>query len=151
MKRIILLIVIVLFTGCGGVKFYRQHTCEIIGKQSNSDFRAEKFPFRIVYPYDHYGVFYIWNAPKPVEGWLDNQGRIKIQIASFYQPTLIVGSTIFRLDEEILKNGGIPYKSPYRKDDEQYKRDRELYKVLKLPLQKYPEVDVEIKRCIDTK
>lgn len=148
MKKIITIFIIpFLFFGCGGVKFYDTHPCVIVAKQTESSLPAANYPIRIAYPYDHYGIFYIWNAPNPVEAFFDKQGRIEIYIADFYHPYLAVGSTIFSLDEHVIKNGGIPLKFRYRKDSEQYQMDRELYKSLNLPENKYPEVDIVIKKA----
>jgi hypothetical protein len=145
MKKIIIIFIFpFLLISCGGVKFYDTHPCIIVAELTDSHSPAANYPIRIVYPYDHYGVFYIWNAPDPVESYLDDHGRIEIDIADFYRPQLVIGSTVFRLDGEIIKSGGLPSKFPYRKDNELYKVDRETYNALKLPLKKYPEVDVVI-------
>ncbi len=77
---------------------------------------------------------------------MDKDGRLEIDIAEFYRAQLVIGSTVFGLDEKIIKSGGVPFKAPYRKDNEQYKRDRELYNALNLPEKKYPEVDIVIEK-----
>ena len=120
MKKLILFVLPILFIGCGGISFHKSHPYVIIAKQTDSTLPAANYPFRIIYPYDHYGVFYIWNAPDTVEGKLDRNGRTEIDIANFYKPRLVVGSTVFGFDEKIIQKGGIPFKFPYRKNDEQY-------------------------------
>jgi len=145
MKKIVLLALILssLF-GCGGVSFYSTNTYTIYAKQTETGIPAESYPIRLIYPYDHYGVFYIWNAPNAFESFLNKQGQLEINISKFYHPQLVVGSTIFYLDESFFENGEQPFKK-YQKNDDQYKRDRDAYKMLKLPATKYPEVDIVIK------
>jgi hypothetical protein len=146
MKRKVLL-VIILFSlfGCGGVSFYSTNTYTIYAKQTKTGTPAENSPIRLIYPYDHYGVFYIWNAPSAFESFLNKQGQLEIKISKFYHPQLVVGSTIFFLNESFFEKGEQPFKE-YQENDDRYKRDRDAYNMLKLPATKYPEVDIVIKK-----
>lgn len=145
MKKIVLLVIMLFLQfGCGGVSFYSTNTYTIYAKQTETGAPAESYPIRLIYPYDHYGVFYIWNAPSAFESFLNKQGQLEIKISKFYHPQLVVGSTIFFLNESFFEKGEQPFKD-YKKNDDRYKRDLDAYKTLKLPATKYPEVDIVIK------
>ncbi|MGD0280478.1 MAG: hypothetical protein ABSC11_14420 [Smithella sp.] len=147
MKKLILLFLILfIFIGCGGYISYNTYKYEIIAKETNTGRPAANYPMRIVYPYDHYGVFCHWNSPNPVDAILDDQGRTKVDIANFYQPHLVVGSTIFCIGENTLKKGGTPSKFNDSQKPEHYKMRREHLKNYKLPVEQYPEVDVVIEK-----
>jgi hypothetical protein len=140
MNKIITFILSLLVTGC--FSFYSTHDCTIAATVVGSETPAANFPFRVVYPYDSYGVFFFLNAPSPLEGSLDEKGRVRIKVANFYEPDLVVGSTMFNLNEVIITSGGKPFKFPYRNDEQLYKTIKELYPLYKLPEFRYPEVDV---------
>jgi len=147
MKKIILFLIIpFVLIGCGGISFYSTNSYLIVAKQSDTGFPAENYPVRLIYPYDHYGIFYIWNAPNTFESFLDKQGQLEIDISSFCHPQLVVGSTVFSFNEDFFEKGEQPFKHPYRKEDERYKRDREAYVSLNLPVTKFPEVNIVIEK-----
>jgi len=120
--------------------------CTLSVRETNNNIAAAKYPVRIIYDYDHYGVLYIWNAPRTTEAHLDEDGRVTMKISNFYHPSLVVGSTIFVLNEAIIKNGGVPRKFRYSSTDEQYQEDRNSFKSYQLPPMRYPEVDVVISK-----
>jgi hypothetical protein len=147
MKKIIpLLVILFALIGCGGMSFYSTNLYVITAIQTDSGLPAMSYPVRLIYPYDHYGIFYIWNAPRPFESFLDKQGQLEIPISSFSHPQLVVGSTVFTLNDDFFKEGKQPFKHPYPKDDERYRRDREAYVSLKLPATKYAEVDIVLEK-----
>ena len=127
-------------SGC--VTSYSNHNFIIDAKETISQKPASEFPVQVIYPYDSYGIFYILNAPKSVELTLDKSGKAKLQIAEFYNPHIVIGSTIFILDEKIFSNGGTPKKIPYIKDEKDYQRYRKTYNAYNLPFKQYPEVDI---------
>ncbi len=145
-KAVLLLLAVFTLAGCGGYISYNTYRYEIIAKESNTGRPAANYPIRIVYPYDHYGVFYHWNSPNPFDAILDDQGRTKVDIANFYHPHLVVGSSVFRLEDDTLENGGIPLYFNYSRDPEYYKKYREEFKIYKFPVKQYPKVDVVIEK-----
>lgn len=147
MKKVILHFAILFaLLGCGGVSFYSTNLYIVTAKQTISGLPATNYPVRLIYPYDHYGIFYVWNAPKPFESFLDKQGQLEIPISNFAHPQLVVGSTVFTLSDEFFKEDKQPFKHPYPKDDERYRRDREVYVSLKLPATKYAEVEIVLEK-----
>ena len=128
----------------GCISFHSNQNFVIVAIETDSHKPAGGYPVRIVYPYDHYGVFYYLNAPKPVNLKLEANGSVETQIADFCKPHLVVGSTIFILDEIILDHGGKPHKVAYNKTYKSYQKSKEIYGIYQLPSKKYPEVDVEI-------
>ena len=141
-KRFAFLALCILLGGC--LASYRNVTCVLAARETGNNIAAANYPVRVIYPYDHYGVLYVWNAPKAAEAQLDENGRVTMQISTFHSPHLVVGSTVFKLDETVIKNGGAPFKFPYRSTEEQYQRTRSLFKAYHLPSTRYPEVGVVI-------
>ncbi len=109
-----------LLTACGGPSFYRYCDCKIVANQTQSNKPASYFPVSVTYPYDHYGVLYVWNAPPPINENLDADGKLKLKIASFSNPAIKIGSTVFLLEGDILQKGGTPYKKPFTIKDAKY-------------------------------
>jgi hypothetical protein len=145
MKKL-MLIILFFISGCGGLSLYSTDSYMIVAKQTTNGNPTVNYPVRITYPYDHYGIFYIWNAPNAVDTFLDEQGCLELKISNFSNPQLIVGSTVFTLNKTFFQYDRQPFKHPYQSNDERYKRDRETYVYQKLPLVKYPEVDIIIDR-----